>query len=345
MSINHAVVGDIGGTNFRLALSTPDGLKNIQETRYSEADTPESLIKAFVASCDEPKKIKHGVFAIASPSKDASRVIFTNGPWKQRPVPFKIDGMECSVLNDFAAITYAVTSLKEEDCRNIHGPEPFLPSRLLANKSELSKPTLILESDPAQRFVVVGPGTGLGVSCGHMTSSGQFQVMGGEGGHASFSPDSKEELAVKQYLQDEKDIEVTMETIASGTGLPMVFNAYAKTIGKTYEVATASDVSDMARTGTFNQKRCARWALDLFAKTLGRCASSAVLTTDARTLFIAGGMPRHLGSQFKQSTFLDAFHQNDLGANNITENVSVVLIKHPQAGLLGAHSYFRLSQG
>lgn len=340
-----AVVGDIGGTNFRLALSTDEGLKNIQEHTYERNDTPADLITTYIKSCDQPERITHAVFAVASPSSDPANVVFTNGAWKQKPVSFAIDGLETTVLNDFAAITYSIRSLKPEDCRFIaYGAEPFFPSVIFDQQETAPVPTRILESDPAHRFAVIGPGTGLGVSSGLVTKSGQFLVMDGEGGHGSFAPDNEEELAVKHYLEKEQDVEVTKETIASGTGLPLVFNAYAKVIDKPYSVTNAAQISELARSGGYNEKQCARWVLDLFAKTLGSCASSTVLTTNARTLFIAGGVVPRLGTLFRQSTFIDAFHQNDLGANNITEDVPVMLIRHPQPGLLGAHSYFRLSQ-
>ncbi len=340
-----ALVGDIGGTNFRLALSTDEGLQNIQEYKYSASDTPASLITTFMESCNLPEKITEGYFAVASPAHDPAHVIFTNGPWKQEPVDFTQSDLHATVMNDFAAIVYSVRSLKPEDCATIaEGNQAFFPSYIFDNQEAAPIPTKILEPDPSQRFAVIGPGTGLGVGTG-MVANGQFIVMGGEGGHASFAPDTKDELAVKNYLENEQNMLVTKETMASGTGLPIIFNAYAAVNNvQAKKVESAAEITSLAIDGNRSERNCARWALNLFAKTLGSCASSTVLTNNARTVFIAGGVVPRLGSLFNQMIFTTAFRDNDLGANNITKNVPVMLIKHPQPGLLGAHSRCRLAR-
>ncbi len=342
-----ALVGDIGGTNFRLALSTDQGLdlNSVKTYKYGTSDTPASIIKTYLNECGSPEKITQGVFAVASPATDPANITFTNGPWKKKSVDFANAGVEATVLNDFAAITYSIRALQEKDCRYIaHGDDPFFPSVIFDNQDHQPTPARILESDPAHRFAVIGPGTGLGVSTGLVTKSGQFLVMGGEGGHGSFSPENQTELDVVTRLQDEEDIHVTQETFASGTGLPKVFNAYAHVTGKNFQVKEAAEITAYAREGTFKQKQCADWVLNLFSKTLGSCVSSTVLTTNARTVFIAGGVVPRLGRLFNHGSFMTAFHKNDLGTNNITENVPIMLVRHPQPGLLGAHAFHRLSQ-
>lgn len=338
-----AIVGDIGGTNFRLALSGPNGLENIKEFSYSNKDTPKSLITTYISECGDPERITQGIFAVASPSKTPESVVFTNGAWAQTPVSFELPNVETTILNDFAAVTYAVCALKPEDCGYVvdRGNVVF-PSVFFSGDERATSPKIILE--PKHRFVVIGPGTGLGLSTGIVTKSNHMMVLDGEGSHGVFASENDTELAVVERIRETHDIEVTNETIASGTGLPKVFNAYAEVTGKEFRVNNASDVSEYARKGSFSEKSAANWTLNLFSRTLGVCAGTALLTNGASQIFIAGGVVGKLGPLFKQSAFIEALHRNDLGANNFAQDASVMLIKHPHAGLLGAHSYFQLSQ-
>lgn len=343
MSDKYAVIGDIGGTNFRLALSGPNGVENVKEFSYGSQDTPANLITTYLADCNSPERITSGVFAVASPSKNPDSVVFTNGSWAQKPVSFEVPKIETTVLNDFAAVTYAVCYLQPEDCSYIvDRPNTVFPSTFFDKNTSTTSPKMILE--PMHRFVVIGPGTGLGLSTGVIMKSGHMAVIDGEGSHGVFAPESDTEIAVMEKIRENHDIEVTNETISSGTGLPKVFNAYAEVTGKSFRVKEAADVSEFARNGTYSEKKAADWTLNLFSRTLGVCAGTALLTNGASQIFIAGGIVRKLGSLFKQSAFIDALHRNDLGANNFAQDASVMLIKHPNAGLLGAHSYFQLSQ-
>lgn len=340
-----AVVGDIGGTNFRLGLSTPGGLMNVREFKYAADDTPESLITAYLSACDAPEKITSGVFAVASPSSDPAGIIFTNGPWKQKPVSFEIEGMENSTINDFAALTYSVCQLQESDCTIIreNNSRPFFPAAFLSGIDQSARPSRAIQAKPSERFVVIGPGTGLGVGSGAMTKHGQFIVMDGEGGHIGFSPATEEELDIKHYLETEHGLVVSVETIASGTGLPRLFNAFGHVRKVDAHAESARDVSDIALQGEGPAKECADATLELFAKTLGHAASAAVLNANARTLFMAGGVIEKLGPLFRKEAFCEAFTKNDLGPTNFTMNIPVLLLRHPQPGLLGAHAYVRLS--
>lgn len=343
MKSNYAVVGDIGGTNFRLALSGPGGIEDVKEYSYDSQDTPAQLITSYIGACKSPERITHGVFAVASPSKDSRGVVFTNGPWKQKPMSFDVDGLETTVLNDFAALTYAVCSLKPEDYSFIVDRQNTVyASSFFDHDAKKETPNLILE--PIHRFVVIGPGTGLGLSTGIIMKSGHMAVIDGEGSHGVFAPESDIEIDVVNKIRDVHDIEVTNETIASGTGLPKLFNAYAEVLGKDFRVKDAAGVSEFARNGTYSEKKAADWTLTLFSRTVGVCAGTALLTNGASQIIVAGGIVRKLGPLFKQSAFIEALGRNDLGANNFAQDATVMMIKHPQPGLLGAHAYHQLNQ-
>lgn len=339
------IVGDIGGTTARLAISGPTGLDSIRV--YSCAAFPlgpSHLITQYLKDVGIAHA-ERGVFAVAGNSADPTRIVFTNGPWKQNEVDItRVEIKSVKAMNDFAAVGYSVAEVRKEDCTIITGGgEPFLPSLLLAEAKSLQKNTTqLLLSDPAKRFVTVGPGTGLGVSGGLVTENGQFLILGGEGGHAAFAPNTPEEMQLMEYLESTDKI-VTMETIASGTGLALTFNAFCYIREINASIKTAAELPSQLDAGKPKAVRDAAHAtLKLFAETLGRCASSAALTMDARTVFIAGGVIPKLKEHFYTNTFTRAFQDNDLGTNNTLRNVPVVLITHPQPGLLGCHAFLRL---
>lgn len=339
------LLGDFGGTNARLALSTPNGVADIDVYQCANFDGPASIVRQYLDEREIPKADR-AIIGIAGPADDAANVIFTNGPWKQKNINFTaIDADEVHTLNDFAAVCYSVASLTPRDCEIIvDGENPFFPSAILGGGKLTVNKTQLLSSDPAKRFVTIGPGTGLGVSTGLVTEDGQFLVLGGEGSHAAFAPDTAEEMELMEYLVS-TDRTVTMETIASGTGLALTFNAFCEIRDLRVSITDASELPHQLSIDKPKPIReAARATLKLFADTLGRSAASAALTNNASTVFVAGGVIPKLGDLFYKNAFAKAFRDNDLGSNNILQKVPVVQIKHPQPGLLGAHSFLTLNR-
>ncbi len=346
MGNNLLLVGDFGGTNARLAVSKNNGLTSVEEYKCADFDGPGAIIKFYTETLG--KKPDHAIIAVASPADDPTAITFTNGPWKQKPIDFSNfpSVPKIHVMNDFEANCYSVAALKRDDCESlVLGKAPFFPSSVLsgANAPPISSSRRIIAA-PQHRFIVVGPGTGLGVGSGFLTDDGCFGVLGGEGGHALFAPTTEKELAVKKHMEQKQGIEVTNETFASGTGLKISFNAYHRSINKSdFEIKDAAEIIPLTNSSDGKIRDAAFWSLRTFARTLGSCASAAALTTGAQTIFMGGGVINKLGSYFDQLAFTEALRKNDLGENNILRQTPVVMIKHPYPGLLGALAYDKLS--
>lgn len=123
--------------------------------------------------------------AVAGPiSKNACEVFSNAEKWP------RIDGDEiakkfgfkwCKILNDFQAIGFAITKLKEDD---------LIPVSEARGEEDQIKS-------------VIGPGTGLGccklvpLPDGKQT---KYYVFGGEGGHASFGPVNKEQCEYMNWF-------------------------------------------------------------------------------------------------------------------------------------------------
>jgi len=346
MSVN--IVGDFGGTNARLAVSTQAGISGIREYKCADFHSPVALITRFLEDAEIVDAPERGLFAIAGATEDPEKIVFTNGPWKQTEVSFTdTDIKSTSTINDFDAICLSTAALRPEETEILSaGREPFYPSLLLTDpKTFKTEPSRLLECPPEQRFITIGPGTGLGVASGMVTKNGQFMVLGGEGGHSDFSANTPQELELKEFLES-MDVIVTNETIASGTGLGITFNAISEIRDLKTKIDTAAELPQLLSSDTSPEvKGAVRWTYKLFAETLGKCTAGAALVNDARTVFIAGGVIPKLGENFHRNAFLRAFKSNDLGANNELDRTPILLITHKQPGLLGTHSHLMMSNG
>ena len=342
---NTLVVGDFGGTNARLALSTADGIADIQEYKCADFKSPAHIVEAYLLS-KGIERAERAVIAVAGASEDPKNVIFTNGPWAQQPLDFTaIPANQTETIHDFAAVCYSIATLSEGDCTALirHQSAPFFPGSLLAEKTSNAAPSRILTARPEHRFVTIGPGTGLGVGSGFVTASQQFFVLNGEGGHAAFAPQDSEELEIKKYLERERGIVTSLETFASGTGLVIAFNAVCKVRGIDCEIQSGAEVTAKMDDGRIDVREAAGKTLTLFARNLGVCASIATLVTNARTVFIGGGVLNKMGQHFDKAAFTEAFTTNDLQNGNTLLDTPVMVIDHQQAGLAGADFYLKLT--
>lgn len=113
---NYVLVGDVGGTNARLALCDVDTGKISHIHTYSgdDYDTLERVIRHYLTG--QKVAVKEACIAIACPITD-DWVEMTNHSWA-----FSIQAMKASlalnqleVINDFTAVSMAIPMLGEED--------------------------------------------------------------------------------------------------------------------------------------------------------------------------------------------------------------------------------------
>src|SRR5262247_781604 len=174
------LLADIGGTNSRFALAGSDG----RPTRMLiiENDSVPSLEGAISRYLAETGACPSAaVLAIAGPL-ESEEVALTNRAWRFRPgeLARRFGFAKLRLVNDFEAIAWALTRVTEQDA---HPLGPLLPAR------------------PGVR-AVLGPGTGLGVAA-LVPLDGRWHVLASEGGHASFGPQTPDELEIFAQLLHE----------------------------------------------------------------------------------------------------------------------------------------------
>ncbi|MGM3176062.1 glucokinase [Dickeya lacustris] len=316
----YALVGDVGGTNARLALCELENgaIAHSQHYAVNEHDSLETVIRLFLAA-HQDASVKHGCIAIACPVT-GDWVAMTNHHWA-----FSIAEMQqnlgfahLAVINDFTAVSMAVPVLGGDDVIQLGGGEP-----------QKGKPVAIY-----------GAGTGLGVA--HLLAvEGKWLSLPGEGGHVDFASNSEEEDLLLQVLRQELG-HVSAERVLSGPGLVNIYRAIVKADNRVPEALTPQVVSERAL--AHSDVDCLR-ALSLFCVLMGRFGGNLALTLGTfGGVYIAGGIVPRFLEFFRNSGFRSAFEDKGRFRDYLAD-IPVFMITHSHPGLLGAGAYLRQALG
>ncbi len=311
----YALVGDVGGTNARLALCEVETgtISQAKTFSTSDYDNLEAVIRHYL---DEQKQdITHGCIAIACPIT-GDWVEMTNHDWAFSASQMKQSlGFETlEIINDFTAVSMAIPMLAESDVIQFGGKTPVK-----------DKP-----------IAIYGAGTGLGVS--HLVHVAQRWVsLPGEGGHVDFAPNSEEEDAILEVLRAELG-HVSAERVLSGAGLVNLYRAIVKSDQREPENLKPKDVTERALQDTCID--CRR-ALTLFCVIMGRFGGNLALNLGTfGGVYIAGGIVPRFLEFFKASGFRAAFEDKGRFRDYLVD-IPVYMITHDQPGLLGAGAHLR----
>ncbi|MGL5597641.1 MAG: glucokinase [Aeromonas sp.] len=319
MQHTHALVGDVGGTNARLALCELASGAISQAKTYSGLAHPslETVIRLYLE--EHNATVSQACIAIACPI-NGDWVTMTNHSWE-----FSISEMQANlglaqlqVINDFTAVSMAVPVLAKTDCIQLGGAAPVA-----------GKP-----------IAIYGAGTGLGVA--HLVNTGeQWLSLPGEGGHVDFAANNEEEDAVLQVMRAELG-HVSAERLLSGPGLVNLYRGLVKSDGREPAHLEPKDITERALAGECLD--CRR-TLRLFCALMGRFAGNLALNMGTfGGVYIAGGIVPRFEEFFINSGFRVAFE--DKGRfKSYLRSIPVFLITHKEPGLLGAGAYLRQSIG
>lgn len=296
------VAVDVGGTNVRFAAAAEDGLSNVRSMLCG--DFP-SLQAAMAFYLDETGIAASAAsIAVAGPVQDA-HVDVTNNHWRfeKRDLLAAVGLDRLLVINDFTAQALAQA-------------DPLAHGNL----------TLLEGAGPAAApLLVIGPGTGLGVSALIPAADGYIPLQG-EGGHVGFAPQDDAELQLLQALRAEVG-HVAAEHFVSGGGLETIYRL--QTGGNRL---TAPEIGTAAVAGDGPERAAAMMMLGI----LGTVIADATLTMGCwRGVVIAGGIVAHLRNLVADSLFATRFrHGGTMG--RLLAEVPVYLSVDPHAGLRGA---------
>lgn len=304
------LVGDIGGTNVRLALAHADAqgrpqLSQVQSVRAAAFPSFAEACRHYLAEVKTP--VVGAVLSVAGRVQQR-RVSMTNLPWviDADELERELGLAQVQLINDLAAAAQSLPALSEAEA-------PLLwPSEHAATGTE------------RRRYAVLGAGTGLGMALA-VVEDGRVQVLDTEGGHAAYAPESAEEDDVARVLR-QRFGRVTWERVASGPGLS---NLYAALPGEGAALSP-EDILDRS-----HEQRC-QSALRLYSQALAAAAGDAVLMQGAWDgVYLMGGLLQATRPWIAGQAFRRRFTAKGSFAQAL-QDVPVRLIEHQHPVLLGA---------
>jgi glucokinase len=313
------LLGDVGGTNVRLALhaAADAPITHILTLSCKDFEGPLQAIEHYLAQVLPQTggvRPRSGVVGIANPIL-GDRISMTNAHWA-----FSISELRdalgldtLSFLNDFTVLALSLPGLPASDLVQVGGTEPM----------------------PGKAKALLGAGTGLGVS-GLVPVPGQdlWVPLEGEGGHVTLPAFNAEEGrvidAMRAFLPDHVSAE---RGALSGQGLQALYKAHASLAGVAPEDLSPADVTQRGLDGS-----CAHCvaALNSFCAMLGTVAADLAMTLGAQGgVYIGGGIVPRLGEFFARSPFRARFESKGR-FNAYLARIPVYVIHSAYPALIGA---------
>ena len=324
MAVRRVLAGDFGGTRARVAVFAlseggPPRLEHQAVYAAREFAGPGDVALRFVGELGSPQ-LAAACFGVAG-AVTANRAWLTNLGWA-------VDGLllgdqlrigPVELVNDLVATALGVAVL---------GPDDLLDLNPLAVPAEGTA-------------VLVGVGTGLGMAL-LVRIGGRLVVAPSEDGHVELAARDEEEWALRRFVDDRLGGRVSVERVASGSGLPSIYDFLVAqgelrpAPGMVERVATGDPgrvIGEAALAGTCP---VAVETVRRFSSILGSFAGDMALAVMARGgIFLGGGVPPRLAPLRADGTFLRAF--TDKGRlSPVVEPLPVRVILRQDTALHGA---------
>jgi glucokinase len=267
------LIGDIGGTNCRLALAAilPSEEGAARQTRLfapmtlkcADFPTPQAGIAHYLASVGAATP-PAAALAVAGPVL-AGRAHLTNAQWEldEAALQSALGIRTVRLMNDFAAMAFAALVIGPADLAWI-GPK--VTGRAGGN------------------IAIMGPGTGFGVAA--LAGGRDEGLLVTEGGHADFAPADLEEVELLRALMHRHG-RVAVELVLSGRGLENLHAARAEIAGAPPSGLNAAAITAAAEQGDVDAAATVAKFCDILASIAGNFA----LAYGAEGgVFIAGGI-------------------------------------------------------
>jgi len=302
------LIGDIGGTNTRLALvAGGTDWDRLREFRNDAYDSLEAVIEAYLA--EHESKPQAAAFAVAGPVRGGEASL-TNRSWRisARALAKRFGLQDCQVVNDFSAVALGIRALASGDVDRIGGGR----------------------ADPDWPVAILGPGTGLGVG-GLVPGGDGGRVLVTEGGHVTLAAGDDRQATIIARLR-QRFGHVSAERAVSGQGLENLYRAIAEIDGVSGETPSAPRIGKAASAGT---DAVAVEALEQFFRWLGALAGDLALAYGAfGGVYIAGGIVPRYRDALRDSGFRDCFEAKGRMSGYVRP-IPAYLILHDEVELLG----------
>ncbi|WP_091736923.1 glucokinase [Phenylobacterium immobile] len=305
------LVGDVGGTNARLALVDEKGhVRHPKVFPSADYSSLSAVIEDYLNTTIGGRRLSRAVLAVAGPVADGE-IEFTNLDWTVTECDlmgqFEFEAVR--LINDFAAQALACPRLEPDELRPI-GP--------------------VLKAAENQPLVVLGAGTGFGVAGLARSERGDIAIST-EGGHMAFAPTNEVECKVLEALM-RRFGRVSVERVLSGPGLYDLYRVLCDIAGAP---ATAADPPAVFAAGEAGDP-IASQALDVFCGVLGAVAGDLALAFGARGgVYVSGGIAPRMFARLNGGAFRRRFE--DKGRlSDFVSPIPTFLVQTPYPAITGA---------
>lgn len=330
------LAGDIGGTNTDLALVGISG-RNFElivewnEPSHEVTSLLQPIQKGLAAVTEVLGEVKIDRCCISGAGPvENDHCTLSNLPWDIDAAEIEqTTGIPTRVINDFLAISYAVTLMDVDDPRQIT-PLPHVDGSLPRPRGDV--------------HLVVGAGTGLGV--GIVIRHGQ-QILAypSEGGHAGFASFDAESEQLRAYVTRTTGGVSELEQLVCGRGIANIFKFFRDErhihlhgVLKDIDNAADPDKPAMISAHADTNPVC-RDIMRLFVKLYGHiCSDLATVLMPGAGIYLAGGIVAKNEPYFLDGKqFMYYFAQNFRPAiADLLRSYPVYLIRNYNISLLGA---------
>jgi glucokinase len=286
---------------------------SVRRYKVADFDSLAAAAKHYLTSTG--LSAQRAVFAAAGRISDGQTVQITNNPWaiSAKTMQAELQLESVHLVNDFAAQSMAVMLLQPRDLV----PVGRLPLAKLGAEAE-------------QTFVIVGPGTGLGVG-GLLLRNGKCSVLQTEGGHAGFAAHTAEDIEILKRL-NQRYGRVSNERLICGNGLVNLYGALCEIAGQTPEPLKPEDITARASAG---DALCVQ-VVETFAGIFGSVAGDLVLTLGGWDgVYLTGGLVPILLPWMERGHFRERFEAKGRFSATMAQ-VPTQAIMNPEPGLIGA---------
>ena len=318
---NVILVGDIGGTNSRLAIiDVVKGKFNFlaEETFPSREELSlENVLRKFLSK--PLHLVTRACLGVAGPVLDG-RCEATNLPWviDSQKIAQQLNLLRVGLINDLEAKAYGIAELGTKDFEVLNRGTP----------------------DAQGNRAIISAGTGLG-EAGLFWDGKEYRPFASEGGHADFAPRNHLEMDLLDYLL-KRHARVSAERVISGPGL---FNIYQflKDTGRADEPTWLVDqmrdkdppvvITENALKG--KSSLCPQ-TVDLFVSLYGAEAGNLALKVMATGgMYLGGGIAPKIIAKLREPVFMNAFTAKGR-MRPLLQTMPVRVILNPKVALLGA---------
>ena len=320
------LIGDVGGTNCRLAIwdnqaSVVRSHRVYQTNQFHNLASAVAQFKSEVEVTD----LERACIAIANPIS-GDRVSMTNSTWEFsiRDTQTALQLKSLSLINDWEAIGYALPDLSRGRVRPLFGSHAVKDP--------------VLSDEPA---VLAGVGTGLGAAIVVPGPGGQVISVAGESGHMSYSPIEDIDIAILRHLMSQFG-HVSFERLLSGPGLQNIKNALEAITSIPSRAKSPAEIVESARS---QSDPISEQTLQIFARTLGSFVGNLALVVNAKGgIYLGGGVLDKIGSALCVDSFKNGLtNKGRLG--DALANLPVYLMEDETLALTGCVNYLRSHAG